>query len=269
MACVQYVGVPDAPAAPHVEAGVVALKSRSNDPDAAVRQSLEALRWLQAQGCTQFYFKYCSTFDSTPQGNIGPVADALAEALDAHKVIVCPAFPGTGRSVYNGHLFVNDALLSESGMQHHQLTPMTDPDIRRWLGPQTNHSVGFVPATTVLDGAEAIETALEAEHASGKRLIVVDALRDADLFEIGKAADQLPLITGGLALHLACRAISRGAARFLRRLRPGADSRENAWPFRGHVPPRRGGRLRFIVKRTPHLKLRQATSSQAYSHRKL
>lgn len=202
MACVQYVGVPDEPAAAHVEAGVIALKSRSIDPDEAVRQSLEALQWLQAQGCTQFFFKYCSTFDSTPHGNIGPVADALAETLGAHKVIVCPAFPGTGRSVYNGHLFVNDVLLNESGMQNHPLTPMTDPDIRRWLAPQTRHSVGHVAATHVFDGSEAIKSALEAEHAAGKRLIVVDALRDVDLIEIGKAADQLPLITGGSGVAL-------------------------------------------------------------------
>ena len=202
MTCVQYVGVPDGPAADHVEAGVVALKSRSVDPDEAVRQSLAALKWLQAQGCTQFFFKYCSTFDSTPQGNIGPVADALAEALGAHKVIVCPAFPGTGRSLYNGHLFVNDALLSESGMQNHPLTPMTDPDIRRWLAPQTKYGVGHVAAARVFDGAEAIKDALEAENTAGKRLIVVDALRDADLIEIGKAADQLPLVTGGSGVAL-------------------------------------------------------------------
>ncbi len=212
MACVQYVGVPNGPAAAHVEAGVVALKSRSIDPDAAVRQSLEALHWLQAQGCTQFFFKYCSTFDSTPQGNIGPVADALADALGAHKVIVCPAFPGTGRSLYNGHLFVNDALLGESGMQNHPLTPMTDPDIRRWLAPQTKHSVGHVAAKDVFDGAKAIKAALEGEHAAGKRLIVVDALRDADLIEIGKAADHLPLVTGGsgIALGLPANFVARG-----------------------------------------------------------
>lgn len=202
MTCVQYVGVPDGPADTHVEAGVVALKSRSIDPDEAVRQSLEALKWLQEQGCTQFFFKYCSTFDSTPHGNIGPVADALAEALGAHKVIVCPAFPGTGRSIYNGHLFVNDTLLSESGMQNHPLTPMTDPDIRRWLAQQTKHAVGHVAATHVFEGADAIKSALEAEHTAGKRLIVVDALRDADLIEIGKAADQLPLITGGSGVAL-------------------------------------------------------------------
>ena len=202
MRVVQYTGVPDGPAAAGVEAGVVALKSRSTDPSDAVEQSLAALRWLRAQGCEQFFFKYCSTFDSTPDGNIGPVADALAAELDAHRVIVCPAFPGTGRSVYQGHLFVNDVLLNESGMQNHPLTPMTDPDIRRWLRPQTKHGVGHVPASDVLKGAEAIRAGLDAAHEAGALHIVVDALQDADLREIGAAADGLPLITGGSGVAL-------------------------------------------------------------------
>jgi len=202
MRCVQYTGVPSEPAAAHVEAGIIALKSRSIDPQEAVRQSLEALEWLQAQGCEQIFFKYCSTFDSTPEGNIGPVADALTDALDAHKVIVCPAFPGTGRSIYQGHLFVNDTLLNESGLQNHPLTPMTDPDIRRWLAPQTRNSVGHVGAKAVLAGVQAIKDAMQAEHDAGKRLIVVDALQDEDLLHIGAAADGLPLITGGSGVAL-------------------------------------------------------------------
>ena len=202
MRTVQYAGVPERDAAPDVEAGVVALKSRSIDPNDAVAQSLAALDWLRAQGCTQFLFKYCSTFDSTARGNIGPVADALAEALGAHKVIVCPAFPGTGRSVYQGHLFVKDTLLSESGMQNHPLTPMTDPDIRRWLAPQTRFEVGHVPAQMVFAGADQIAAGLEAEHQAGKRHIVVDAIRDEDLMTIGLAAKELPLITGGSGIAL-------------------------------------------------------------------
>lgn len=202
MRCVQYTGVPSEPSHKEVEAGVIALKSRSINPNDAVRQSLAALAWLQAQGCEQFFFKYCSTFDSTAAGNIGPVADALADALDANQVIVCPAFPGTGRSVYKGHLFVNDALLNESGLQNHPLTPMTDPDIRRWLAPQTRHTVGHVDAEAVLAGTQSIKDALAAEHAAGRRLIVVDALRDADLLQIGAAADGLPLITGGSGVAL-------------------------------------------------------------------
>ncbi|NNE54087.1 MAG: four-carbon acid sugar kinase family protein [Sulfitobacter sp.] len=202
MRTVQYTGIPDAPARDDVQAGVVALKSRSIDPAEAVRQSLAALDWLRAQGCEQFFFKYCSTFDSTPQGNIGPVADALAEALDAHRVIVCPAFPGTGRSLYQGHLFVNDTLLNECGMQNHPLTPMTDADIRRWLAPQTRFTVGHVAAAHVFSGSERISQALEEEHQKGHRHIVVDAIRDADLLEIGKAAEGLPLVTGGSGVAL-------------------------------------------------------------------
>ncbi|KKN51285.1 hypothetical protein LCGC14_0624460, partial [marine sediment metagenome] len=178
MRCVQYTGIPSGLAARDVEAGVVALKTRSVPVDEAVAQSLAALDWLRAQGCTQIFFKYCSTFDSTAEGNIGPVADALADALEARQVIVCPAFPGTGRSVYQGHLFVKDRLLSESGMEHHPLTPMTDPDLRRWLAPQTRHNVGHVAADTVLAGSDAIRAALAAEDQADRRLIVVDAMRD-------------------------------------------------------------------------------------------
>lgn len=202
MRVVQYTGVPEGPSAAEVEAGVVALKSRSIDPAEAVAQSLAALEWLKAQGCEQFFFKYCSTFDSTPEGNIGPVAEALADALDASKVIVCPAFPGTGRSVYQGHLFVGDRLLNESGMQNHPLTPMTDADLRRWLAPQTGLSIGHVDAGAVFAGADAVRAGLDAAEAAGHRLVVVDAIRDADLMVIGEAAAGLPLITGGSGVAL-------------------------------------------------------------------
>lgn len=197
MRTVQYSGVPDHPAEADVQAGVVALKTRSIPAAEAVAQSLKALEWLLAQGCAQIYFKYCSTFDSTAKGNIGPVAEALADALEARAVIVCPAFPGTGRSIYQGHLFVKDVLLSESGMQNHPLTPMTDPDIRRVLAAQSKGPVGHVDAATVLTGATAIRAQLQSEAEAGRRLIVVDALLDADLMQIGAAAKGLKLITGG------------------------------------------------------------------------
>ena len=197
MSVVQYARIPDEPAGGDVEAGVVSLKSRSIAPEEAVRLSLRALDWLVAQGCSQFFFKYCSTFDSTLEGNIGPVTDALADALNAHKVIFCPAFPGTGRSVYQGHLFVNDALLSESGMENHPLTPMTDPNLRRWLSHQTRHSVGHVNSAKVFQGGSAIADALDEQHQAGHRHIIVDAIRDEDLRAIGRAAESLPLVTGG------------------------------------------------------------------------
>ena len=211
MRCVQYVGVPEAPAEPSVEAGIVALKSRSIPAADAVRLSLAALGWLRAQGCRQYLFKYCSTFDSTPDGNIGPVADALADALDAREVLVCPAFPATGRSVYQGHLFVGDRLLSESGMEAHPLTPMTDPDLRRWLARQIRGSVGHVPASAVFEGPDAVRARMREEDAAGHRLIVADAIRDADLATLGRAAAGLPLLTGGSGIALGLPDVFRDA----------------------------------------------------------
>ncbi len=202
MRVTQYNDVPNAPADPEVQAGVVALKSRSVPAEDAVEMSLKALNWLRDQGCTQFFFKYCSTFDSTTEGNIGPVLDALSDALQADRTIVCPAFPGTGRSVYQGHLFVNDRLLNESGMENHPLTPMTDPDIRRWLQHQTAHAVGHVKMSDVMNGSPDIRTALQRAVDSRKRHIVVDAISNTDLIEIGRAAKDLPLISGGSGVAL-------------------------------------------------------------------
>ena len=202
MRVVQYVGVPDRPAAPEVEAGVVALKSRSIPAADAVAQSLAALDWLRAQGCTQILFKYCSTFDSTSDGNIGPVAEALADALGADRVIFCPAFPAMGRRIFMGHLFVGDRPLHESGMQHHPLTPMTDPDLRRVLAAQVCGTVGLIAFPDLAGGAKAVRAALDREHAAGHRLIVADAVSDADLMTLGAAAADLPLITGGSGIAL-------------------------------------------------------------------
>lgn len=203
MATVQYVGVPSSnePVA-GCEAAVVALKTRSIPAVEAVAESLAALAWLKRQGCRQFLFKYCSTFDSTPEGNIGPVADALLDALDAPVAVVCPVFPATGRTLFMGHLFVKDRLLSESGMEKHPLTPMTDPDIRRWLRLQTRGDVGLVPYAVVRQGAAAIRTALDAEAAAGRRLVVVDAVVDGDLIEIGAAVADHRLVTGGSGIAI-------------------------------------------------------------------
>ncbi|MBX3540989.1 MAG: four-carbon acid sugar kinase family protein [Chelatococcus sp.] len=195
MATTLFVGVPDGHVAP-AEAGVVALKTRSIAPAEAVRQSLDALAWLQRQGAGQILFKYCSTFDSTPEGNIGPVAEALSAALGAGVAVVCPVFPATGRTLYQGHLFVGDRLLNESGMEKHPLTPMTDPDIRRWLRRQTKGEVGLVPYAVVRQGGEAIRAAL-AEIDKSAKLAVVDAVTDDDLKAIGAAIADARLITGG------------------------------------------------------------------------
>ncbi len=202
MRVTQYSGVPSGTAEPGVEAGIVALKSRTIPPADAVALSLEALDWLVDQGCRQFLFKYCSTFDSTPEGNIGPVIDALMQRLGTDRTIVCPAFPATGRSIYQGHLFVGDRLLSESGMEHHPLTPMTDADLRRWLMPQTKQGVGHVAATTVFQGGPAILDAIATEASAGRPVVVVDAIRDEDLFAIGHAARDLKLLTGGSGIAL-------------------------------------------------------------------
>lgn len=201
MAVTQFVGIPESRAAVQCEAGVVSLKSRTIPVAEAISQSVAACEWLLAQGSHQILFKYCSTFDSTPEGNIGPVAEALLDKLGG-SAVVCPVFPATGRTLYNGHLFVGDRLLSETGMRDHPLTPMTDPDIRRWLRLQTRGEVGLVPFGTIRQGAEAIRSALDAELATGRRLIVTDALSDADLNALGEAAAGDRLVTGGSGIAL-------------------------------------------------------------------
>ncbi|MBP0495484.1 3-oxo-tetronate kinase [Roseomonas indoligenes] len=211
----QFLGIPDGPAPAGVEAGVVSLKSRSIPAAEAVRQSLAALDWLRAQGARQFVFKYCSTFDSTAEGNIGPVGEALAKALGVSGVVACPAFPGAGRTVFQGHLFVNDRLLNESGMENHPLTPMTDPDIRRVLRAQTAAPVGHVGRATVAAGHAAVAEALAEAAARGEVLVIVDAVENDDLSTIGRALDGAPLVTGGsgIARGLPHNFIARGEAR--------------------------------------------------------
>ncbi len=198
MRTVQTIGLPGSDfAADGIDAVVVALKSRTIPAAEAVQQSLTALHWLRQAGCRQFLFKYCSTFDSTDSGNIGPVADALLDALGTPFTIACPAFPTNARTIYKGYLFVGDVLLSESGMRNHPLTPMTDPSLVRVLQRQTPHKVGLVEHRTVAQGADAIRAAFDALRAAGTRHAVVDALTDADLMAIGRALDGMPLLTGG------------------------------------------------------------------------
>lgn len=196
MHTVQTIGMPT-DAAPEADAVVVALKSRTIPAADAVAQSLAACRWLKANGARQIFFKYCSTFDSTDQGNIGPVADALLDELTSDFTIACPAFPENGRTIYLGHLFVGGDLLSDSSMKNHPLTPMRDANLVRVLGRQTQHKVGLVPYRTVKQGAPAIADAYAALQAQGIRHAIVDALEDRDLEHIGAASSALPLITGG------------------------------------------------------------------------
>ncbi|MBD1554002.1 3-oxo-tetronate kinase [Pseudomonas typographi] len=199
MRTVQTIAVPAADAAANLDADalVVALKSRTVPAAHAVEASLQALRWLQAQGCRQFFFKYCSTFDSTPAGNIGPVAEALLNALGSDFSIACPAFPEAGRTVFRGHLFVHDALLSESGMEHHPLTPMGDANLVRVLQAQSEGAVGLLRYDSVAAGAEAIASEFQRLRKAGVRLAIADAISDADLNALGLACAGLPLITGG------------------------------------------------------------------------
>lgn len=203
MRTIQTIGVPAASAAlDEADAIVVALKSRSIEAEEAVRLSLEALAALQARGATKFIFKYCSTFDSTDHGNIGPVADALLDQLGSDMTIFCPAFPENGRRVFNGYLFVNDVLLSESGMEKHPITPMTDPNLLRVLGRQTKHKVGKIDLARVRRGEAAIRTAIMEARAHGVRHLVVDAAGDEDLHAIGLGTEELRLITGGSGIAL-------------------------------------------------------------------
>ena len=197
MQVAQYVGIPANLPASGLDAGVISLKSRTAPSKDAVAQSLDAAEWLLAQGAGQIVFKVCSTFDSTSQGNIGPVLDALADRLGAGGVMVCPAFPENGRSVYQGHLFVGDTLLSESGMQHHPLTPMTDPDLRRVLASQSDQPVAHITHAIVTKGAAAIEAAMP-----DRGCVIVDAIADKDLIEIGRAAAGAPLLCGGSGIAL-------------------------------------------------------------------
>ncbi|MDJ0613178.1 MAG: four-carbon acid sugar kinase family protein [Rhizobiaceae bacterium] len=199
MRVTQYSGVPKKSASVEVEAGVVSLKSRTAPIQEAVEDSLEAARWLLDQGCEQIFFKYCSTFDSTKEGNIGPVADALAEFLNEDQVLFCPAFPATGRSIYQGNLFVNDIPLHESGMKDHPLTPMTDSDLRRWLAYQTKTPVKHIPHSIVSKGAENIATAFDE---AGPGYFIADAIDDDHLIQLGKAAKHKKLLTGGSGLAL-------------------------------------------------------------------
>ncbi len=207
MRCVQTIGVPTDGAAVQADAIVVALKSRTVPAPEAVTLSLAALRWLQAQGVQQVYFKYCSTFDSTPEGNIGPVTEALLDALHGLGqgfTVACPAFPVNQRTVFKGHLFVGNLLLSDSGMRHHPLTPMTDASLVRVMQAQTRRKVGLVTQDVVAAGPQDIRERFAALQAEGVGVAVVDAVDNADLIRIGQALAGMPLVTAasGIAIGL-------------------------------------------------------------------
>ncbi|MFM0319212.1 four-carbon acid sugar kinase family protein [Paraburkholderia nemoris] len=207
MRTVQTIGVPTSNEAVEADALVVALKSRTIPAADAVAQSLAALDWLRAQGCRQFFFKYCSTFDSTDAGNIGQVTDALLDALRADTgatafTIACPAFPENGRTIYRGHLFVGDTLLNESGMENHPLTPMRDANLVCVLQRQTGSKVGLVRYDAVAKGVSKVRESIDALRNDGVRMAIADAVSDEDLYILGEACADLALITGGSGVAL-------------------------------------------------------------------
>ena len=223
MRTIQTIGVPAKGTIPDdVDAVVVALKSRSIAANDAIGQSLAALKTLQDAGCKRYFFKYCSTFDSTDQGNIGPVGDALLDALGAKQAIYCPAFPENGRTIFFGHLFVGDLLLSDTHMRHHPLNPMTDSSLVRVLARQTRHKVGLVPLKQVQAGSATLRGALDKLALDGVRHVIVDAVADTDLGIIGEAVGDDELVTGGSGVALGLPAAYR--RRGLMQHRSGADA---------------------------------------------
>jgi uncharacterized protein YgbK (DUF1537 family) len=203
MRTIQLIGIPKTPIETiDADAVVIALKSRTIPAQEAAAQSLLALKWLKSAGCRQFLFKYCSTFDSTDAGNIGPVTKALLHALNSDLTIICPAFPENERTVFKGHLFVGDVLLSESSMKNHPLTPMTDSNLVRVFGRQVGDKVGLIQYRTVSKGSEAIRQAFDDLRRREIRYAVVDAISDTHMLTIGEALWDMPLITGGSGIAM-------------------------------------------------------------------
>jgi uncharacterized protein YgbK (DUF1537 family) len=196
------IGVPSGPPADTAAFEVIALKSRTAPVARAVTEARAALAWLRAAGAERFFWKYCSTFDSTPEGNIGPVAEALMADLGTDQTIYCPAFPENGRSIFMGNLFVGRQPLAESPMKDHPLTPMRDSNLMRLLEPQVTRPVGLVDRLTVARGAHAVRTELAELQAKGIAHVVVDAVADSDLTVIAEACRDMPLMTGGSAVAM-------------------------------------------------------------------
>ncbi|KQS59436.1 hypothetical protein ASG39_19225 [Rhizobium sp. Leaf371] len=196
------IGVPDHPPVETSPLEIIALKCRTSPVDEAVSETQAALDWLRKAGARRFFWKYCSTFDSTPRGNIGPVAEALMQALGTDQTIYCPAFPENGRSIFMGNLFVGDLPLAESPMKDHPLTPMRDSNLMRLLEPQVTLPVGLANRHVVAKGANALRERLAALKAEGVAHVVVDAVADEDLSIIADAFQDLPLLTGGSAVAM-------------------------------------------------------------------
>ncbi|MEO1795543.1 MAG: 3-oxo-tetronate kinase [Pseudomonadota bacterium] len=195
-------GVPYEPPSNTAPFEVIALKSRTAPVAEAVVETQAALDWLRAAGAQKFFWKYCSTFDSTHEGNIGPVAEALMESIGTDQTIYCPAFPENGRSIFMGNLFVGEEPLAESPMKDHPLTPMRDSNLMRLLEPQVTRPVGLANRLTVAQGPEALRERLAVLKAEGVAHVVVDAVADEDLAIIARACREMPLLTGGSAVAM-------------------------------------------------------------------
>src|SRR5579883_797483 len=252
MRTVQVIGAPGESETVDAEAAVIALKTRSIAAAQATAQSLAALEWLIRRGSRQFVFKICSTFDSTPAGNIGPVAEALAARLGARGVPVCPAFPAAGRTVYQGHLFVRDRLLNESGMEKHPLNPMTDPDIRRWLRRQATGEVGHDGLAVVRRGAAALRAALASADVT---LAIVDAVDDHDLALIGEACREAPLLVGGSGIAKGLPTNFRRAGMLGAPARAFAGARGRGAILSGSCSPATREQVAVYAARAPALKI--------------
>lgn len=203
------IGIPDTP--PHETAPfeVIALKCRTAPVADAVAECRAALAWLQAAGAERFFWKYCSTFDSTPEGNIGPVAEALMDDLAVQQTIYCPAFPENGRSIFMGNLFVGREPLCESPMKDHPLTPMRDSNLMRLLEPQVTRPVGLADRLSVAKGPAALRAELDQLSLKGVAHVVVDAVADEDLGVIAQACRDMKLLTGGSAVAMPLPALYR------------------------------------------------------------
>ncbi|EKT53077.1 3-oxo-tetronate kinase [Providencia sneebia] len=192
------------PVPQNVDAIVISLKSRSCPADEAINASVKSCEWLKQNAqCQQIFYKYCSTFDSTEKGNIGPVTDALMQWLNTPLSLICPALPVNGRTVVHGHLFVNGQLLNESGMQNHPVTPMTDANLLRVMEKQSEGQAGLISLNEVQQGSDVIQKRLTALKAQGVSYAVIDALTMDDLLPIARAAREMALLTGGSGLGAA------------------------------------------------------------------
>ncbi|MBB3139741.1 3-oxo-tetronate kinase [Halomonas organivorans] len=269
MRCVQVIGVPaEGLALDDVDAVVVALKSRSCPVAEAVEDSLAALDWLQGQGARQIFFKYCSTFDSTDAGNIGPVAEALMDRLGAAQTVMVPAFPINGRTVYQGHLFVGDRLLNESGMQHHPLNPMHDADLVRVLSRQVMRPVGLAARPMLAQGGEATRRHLAALCEQGIGHVICDTLDERDLEVIAEAVVDQPLVTGGSGLGQALPAQYRRRGWLAEVAEPGrlAPAAGGALVLSGSCSRATLGQVAHFLERHPGIALDPLALAEGEAH---